>query len=166
MPIVKLAYFGTNVLAALSTGGQLKLWDQRQQQPVIVTDSWIKSPQKLTSLASHPAQADIFATGSKNGSVQTWDRRNLSGPTSQVGGVHSSAVNDLKYHPTAPEYIVSGGADGRAARVDLAMQTSVSYDNVFESTLPVNSVDVLPAIDTLVAGTDSGTLLFRSNFSL
>ncbi|XP_037082016.1 nucleoporin Nup43-like [Pollicipes pollicipes] len=108
--------------------GQIKSWDVRSagRSP---TSSVMASQQQspVTSLARHPTQYHVLASGDGDGVICIWDLREARYPVTELKS-HSAEVSDMLFHRLSPDSLFSAGQDGAVCQwnIGTAAQTTIS----------------------------------------
>lgn len=92
--------------------GQMRVYDLRQTSDDPVRTYSMSSEQTpLQSIARHPTQHHIIATGSYNGLLSIWDLRLGKYPVTLLES-HSAAIWEVKFHPDNPVHLFTCSEDG------------------------------------------------------
>lgn len=173
-PLEDVAWVGGHEV--VTVGSQVERWDVRadpQDGPVLVMKD-VSAASSLHTLALHPNQPEFMATGASDGIVAVWDVRAAGWAVSNVRA-HQADIWDLEFHPLHPDFLFSASDDGTVlrwnfnatkdrSRVSFAFHddSNMAIDQIVDSMLPVNSITVSPATDTLVCGADNGLVIVES----
>lgn len=100
-----LRFYKDNYLLSGGKDQVIKMLDLRNMKECFT----YKNPNKdITAIAVHP-MADLFATGSNDGSIQFWDVFNEN-PIANSDNKHENTIWSLDFHP-AGHVLASGSAD-------------------------------------------------------
>ncbi|KAJ2365309.1 hypothetical protein IW150_006248 [Coemansia sp. RSA 2607] len=149
-------------VAVATRNGQAKLFDTRESQPSAVFYN-PSSCASLESIAAHPSQPFLLATGSDDGAVVLWDVRNPRAPKNELFGVHRANVWQVMFDPADARSIVSCSEDASVAVTrwdEMGVHRTKRMDSRL-NVLSINCFDICPYTrdHMLVAGSDSGNLL-------
>ncbi|XP_052810135.1 nucleoporin Nup43-like [Mya arenaria] len=109
----------------VDSSGQLKIFDLRQnsEEPSkTFTVSGEQTP--LQSIARHPTQQHVVATGGHDGVLSIWDLRQEKFPVTLLEA-HSAPMWEVKFHPTNPEHLFTCSEDGSVWHWDSSAVTSL-----------------------------------------
>jgi WD40 repeat protein len=177
-PIYDMVANSPQTLAAACMSGRLVLWDTRllldgNRRPSLICASENGS---LLSVAAHRARPYLFATGSANGVLETWDTRNYSSPLLSVV-THDAAIWSLSFLDTSSTQIVSCGEDGGLflwefnkdrrdpiqVEFSRAQQSNILVRRLHKAPLPLNVLACDLQTQTVLAGCDDDSLLVLRN---
>jgi WD40 repeat protein len=170
--INSVCYISPHGVCTAASGGSLKVWDQRSERPLTLS---IKAAHgiDLFTVAAHPHQNNLIATGGGDGSLRLWDLRQ-TGRALHMFKRHSAQVWEVQFHKQHPEYIFSCSEDGQLLMWDLGQQEDSTYADeecrpmalVTEEGsdwMPINSFDINANQNMLGCCTDGGALLLTPN---
>jgi len=113
--IADVAFVKHDEILTANVRGQLKLFDLRSQSESPSRTSLLTSGDAsavgVTSLATHPTQAHIVASGASDGSIAFWDLRGDAHPVTILQG-HEQAVNEVQFHAQQPHHMFSCSESG------------------------------------------------------
>ena len=152
-PVYHAAFspFHRNVFLSVSTDGSVRLYNQLQPAPFLVTE-----PSNATILAASwsPARPLVFAAASSDGALYIYDLKRSKGRPEVTLKVtdDKSAVTGVAFNPRSPELVATADAQGFVKIWRLS--TSLSEVSVREADL-LNRMANLPR----TAGEQEGSLM-------
>eukprot|EP00050_Salpingoeca_kvevrii_P022622 m.129262 g.129262 ORF g.129262 m.129262 type:complete len:345 (-) comp9766_c0_seq2:150-1184(-) len=174
-------YQTSSTVLSASNSAHLQVWDTRQtsSDPSLSCDaSGDSGLTTLQSIAVHPDQPDIVATGGGDGVLSIWDLRSPRFPVA-LTQAHTAEVWEIQFHPLHTDHLFTCSEDGallhwdcnpsrypRAGGFSMSTDgTNVSITNLLGvGGLGVNSFDL--DLDHLICGTDSEALITCSQLGL
>ncbi|KAI8811443.1 WD40-repeat-containing domain protein [Cladochytrium replicatum] len=100
-------------------GGQVGLWDLRSGQLAIRLQT-----QKPASTFSVNCDESLVAVGTElageDADLTFWDARTPSAPAATFSECHSDDITQVRFHPTNPKRMISGGTDGLLCLYDMS----------------------------------------------
>lgn len=160
----------------IAVGAQMQVFDRRVSRKCILElEDRGSDGVVLQSVAIHNTVRHLLATGGSDGLVSMWDLRNNGSPVGPYMNVHDGDIWEIKFHPTQPYQIITCSEDGSVTVGDFAGGSEASYNEDIISAYGaakdigriqftklidgevtgVNSIDVLPHHNTVLAALDS-----------
>lgn len=99
-------------VAAVTFGGQLKVWDLRQPgnkpgRTMLLSGDRVS----LLCVDKHPMQPHLLAAGGQDGVLSIWDMRQELYPVTLLEA-HAGEVWEVKFHPLSPDNLFTCSEDG------------------------------------------------------
>ncbi|KAF1759478.1 hypothetical protein GCK72_015945 [Caenorhabditis remanei] len=174
--------FGSNVVTAGDSNGQITIWDLRENNgepsldPIKLLIPSKKALDAVSSLCTHPAQSNLICCGTDDGIVGLIDARNVRGASiTSTYLVAKKGITQTMFHPTCADSLLVSANDGSLIRIDasaapIAMGSRSQKDVIWlegelanslrldpirnESIFPISSFDIHS--DTVVAASSIG----------
>eukprot|EP01112_Ceratiomyxa_fruticulosa_P014583 TRINITY_DN4191_c0_g2_i1.p1 TRINITY_DN4191_c0_g2~~TRINITY_DN4191_c0_g2_i1.p1 ORF type:complete len:354 (-),score=68.55 TRINITY_DN4191_c0_g2_i1:29-1090(-) len=162
-----------NASSVATCGRSIKVWDvQSDFKKPGLSLSGNKIGGMIYSIAVHPVQPYYIASGDADGYLEIWDTRNYSWPIFKKIA-QKGPIWDLSFHPSEPSILYSVSSN-EALCWDFNVNKNINPEGfttkeedlliskiVTVSHTHMNSVSVLPNINTLCIGNDEEQLIFN-----
>jgi len=114
-------------VAAVTFGGQLKVWDLRQPidkpgRTMLLSGDHVS----LLCVDKHPTQPHLLAAGGQDGVLSIWDMRQELYPVTLLEA-HAAEIWEVRFHPLSPDNLFTCSEDGSLWHWD---GTSVAVQNI------------------------------------
>jgi len=162
----------------IAVGGKMQVFDRRvSRSSVLELEDRNTGGVILQSVAVHNTVRHLLATGGSDGLVSMWDLRNNGSPVGPYMNVHDADIWEIRFHPTQPYQIITCSEDGSVTVGDFAGGSEIFGEDIMSAYgaaqdigriqftklidgeyTGVNSVDILPHHNTVLAALDSESI--------
>ncbi|XP_068698989.1 nucleoporin Nup43-like [Montipora foliosa] len=146
-----ITFTNSNEIAAVTFGGQMKVWDLRQPNDKPGRTMLLSGDRvSLLCLDKHPTQPHLLAAGGQDGVLSIWDMRQELYPVTLLEA-HNAEIWEVRFHPFSPDNLFTCSEDGSLWHWD---GTSVAVQSV--TGIPGTNKSFLPSSVSNGAGIGGG----------
>ncbi|KAL9969117.1 hypothetical protein ACROYT_G021289 [Oculina patagonica] len=128
--INSIKFTKSHEVAAVTFGGQLKVWDLRQPSDKPGRTMLLSGDRvSLLCVDKHPTQPHLLAAGGQDGVLSIWDMRQELYPVTLLEA-HAAEIWEVKFHPLSPDNLFTCSEDGSLWRWDgtsVAVQSTTGF---------------------------------------
>ncbi|XP_073255676.1 nucleoporin Nup43-like [Porites lutea] len=137
--INSITFTKTHEVAAVTFGGQMKVWDLRQTSDKPGRTMLLSGERvSLLCVDKHPTQPHLLAAGGQDGVLSIWDMRQELYPVTLLEA-HAAEIWEVKFHPLSPDNLFTCSEDGSLWHWDgtsVAVQSVTGLPGANKSFLP------------------------------
>ncbi|KAJ7394396.1 Nucleoporin Nup43 [Desmophyllum pertusum] len=134
--INNITFTKSHEVAAVTFGGQLKVWDLRQPSDKPGRTMLLSGDRvSLLCVDKHPTQPHLLAAGGQDGVLSIWDMRQELYPVTLLEA-HAAEIWEVRFHPLSPDNLFTCSEDGSLWHWDgasVAVQSTTGYPGASKS---------------------------------